>query len=99
MTDATSVIETFGKIAGVGGLALGVAFFVFRDVIAKNIFPSLTKTQAYRLLRLIVVFAFVVAVVGMVLWTNPTLVIGSGNTTVDARSAKDSNIRIAPSKP
>jgi hypothetical protein len=62
------ILETAGQIAGLGGLALGVLLLVFRQIIAKAIFPTLTKGHAYRLLRLMTVLVFVVAIVGMGAW-------------------------------
>ena len=64
----TSLIETFGKVAGIGGLGLGVALLVFRDVIAKNIFPSLTREQSYQLLRMIIVLTFALGLSGIAAW-------------------------------
>ncbi len=64
----TELIKTVGKIAGIGGLALGVLLIVFREIIRKKIFPQLTKEQAYKLLVLIVVFVFIMAIVGIVAW-------------------------------
>jgi hypothetical protein len=62
------ILETAGQIAGLGGLALGVLLLVFRQIIAKAIFPTLTKGHAYRLLRLMTVLVFVVAIVGIGAW-------------------------------
>lgn len=63
-----SQLETFGQIAGIGGLALGVLLLVFREVIRKNVFPSLTREQAYNILKLIIVLTFIVALVGIAAW-------------------------------
>lgn len=65
--DAT-LLETLGKIAGVGGISLGLVVLVFRDVIRKNIFPSLTKAQAYKVIRQTVWLTFVLATIGLVSW-------------------------------
>jgi hypothetical protein len=64
----TGILETVGKVAGIGGIALGVFLLLFRDVIRKSIFPQLTKAQAYSLLRLIVVLVFLVAIAGLGAW-------------------------------
>lgn len=75
----SSILKIAGQIAGIGGLALGVLLLIFRDVIRKNIFPTLTKEQAYRLIRLIVILAFAIAVFGILAWvytsklTSPSL--------------------------
>lgn len=64
----TSFFETIGKIAGIGGIALGVFLLLFREVIRKNIFPNLTKPQAYKLFRLIVILVWTIALSGIVAW-------------------------------
>lgn len=64
----TSILKVVGQIAGIGGIALGVFLLIFRDIIRKNIFPTLTKEQAYRLIRLMVVLAFITAVIGVSAW-------------------------------
>lgn len=40
-------IKDWGLIAGIGGIALGVFLILFREVIRKNIFPQLTKSQGF----------------------------------------------------
>lgn len=66
---ADSILETVGKIAGIGGLALGVFLLLFRDIIRKIVFPSFTKQQAYRFLRLIAVLVWTMAIAGLMAWT------------------------------
>jgi hypothetical protein len=41
---------------------------VFRDIIRKNIFPKLPAAEAYRLLRLITVAVWSVAIAGIAAW-------------------------------
>jgi len=43
-----STVEIFAKYAGLGGLALGIFLFLFRDIIRKNVFSQLTKIQSYK---------------------------------------------------
>ena len=52
MTESVSIVELVGKIAGIGGLSLGVFFLLFREVIRKNIFQNLTKEQGYKIMGL-----------------------------------------------
>jgi hypothetical protein len=59
------ILSIVGKIAGIGGLAIGMIILIFKDIIAKNIFPTLTKTQAYSLLKLIIIFSFFIAIFGI----------------------------------
>jgi hypothetical protein len=64
----TSVLKVVGQVAGIGGIALGVLLLVFREVIRKNIFGTLTRDQSYQLIRLIIILTFAIAVVGIVAW-------------------------------
>jgi hypothetical protein len=58
-------LKTLGAIAGIGGIALGVVVLIFKEVIRKEIFPKLTKTQSYKLLNNIVILTFVTGVLGV----------------------------------
>jgi hypothetical protein len=62
------ILKIVGQVAGIGGLALGVFLILFRDVIRKNIFPRLNEVQAYRLLIVIVILVWSIAIVGIVAW-------------------------------
>jgi hypothetical protein len=62
-------LKVVGQVAGIGGLALGTFLLLFRDIIRKSIFPSLTKEQAYRLLLLIVILIWSIAICGIAAWT------------------------------
>jgi hypothetical protein len=62
------LLKTLGEILGIGGLALGIFFLLFREIIRKSIFPTLKKDDAYRLLRLISVLIWSVAVIGIGAW-------------------------------
>jgi nitrate reductase gamma subunit len=68
-----TILETVGKIAGLGGLALGVFLLLFRDVIRKKIFPNLTRSQAFRLLMLVLVLVWSVALAGIAAWVYVTV--------------------------
>ncbi len=64
----STLLETLGAIAGIGGIALGVLLLLFRDVIRKNIFPNLTRDQGYRIIRLFLILTFLIALAGIVAW-------------------------------
>lgn len=55
-------------IAGVAGVALAVFLRVFRDILAKDVFPRLSKEHSYRLLRLLSILAWSVALAGIGAW-------------------------------
>jgi hypothetical protein len=64
----TELIKTVGQVAGIGGVALGVFLLLFRDLIRKQIFPMLAKREGYRLLRLVAVLIWSVALAGIGAW-------------------------------
>ena len=102
----TELLKVVGQVAGIGGLALGVFLLLFREVIRKRIFPMLPPAQAYRLLRLIIVAVWSVAIVGIAAWVyvgqGPTRAVSADNggvaiggdvsgSTVDNAGGGDTN--------
>jgi hypothetical protein len=75
------LFTTLGGIAGIGGVALGIVFLLFRDVIARSIFPKLTQAQGYKLLGLLTVAVWSIGVIGVLVWAFPP---GSQHTHVEA---------------
>ena len=55
---------------GLAGLALAAMLWLYRDIVAKNIFPTLTKTQAFRLLVLIALLFWSVAMAAVFVSVN-----------------------------
>ena len=100
------MLTTVGQIAGFGGLALGVFLLLFRDIIRKQIFPQLTKKDAYRLLRLISICVFLIAALGIGAWvwteTQATVVggdqIDSNCSAVNRGSVEGAQISVACAK-
>ena len=62
------LLKTLGQVLGIGGVALGIFFLLFREIVRKSIFPTLKKEDAYRLLRLISVLIWSVGVIGIGAW-------------------------------
>jgi hypothetical protein len=62
------LLKSLGQALGIGGVALGVFFLLFREMVRKSIFPKLDKMYAYRLLRLITISIWSVAVLGVGVW-------------------------------
>jgi hypothetical protein len=81
-----NLLVELGKVAGLAGIAIGAAVLVFRDVIRKRIFPRLPPEHAYRLLRIIVIATWSIAILGIVVWQMPVIVAGSGNTVITGSS-------------
>lgn len=76
----TNLLKVVGQIAGIGGISLGVFLLLFRDIIQKKIFPQLTKQQAFRLLILlsILIWSVALAGIGAWVWSNSS----SGSTNI-----------------
>jgi hypothetical protein len=61
-------IKIFGQVAGIGGLALGVFFYLFREIIRRNFFSKLTKRHSYDIIRLMLILIWSIAIVGIIAW-------------------------------
>ncbi len=72
------VIEIMGKIAGIGGLALGTFLLLFRDVIRRSIFANLNRDQSYKLIRLILILVWSIALAGIAAWLMAPLISQTG---------------------
>jgi hypothetical protein len=92
------LLETVGKVAGIGGIAVGVLLLLFRDIVRKNIFPKLAPKDAYRLLSQLTVFIFVVAIAGIAAWVfvemQPEAVAPSAAVEAGQNVAADGNINV-----
>jgi|GEM_PF-4919838 len=68
MSTDLDLLQRFGQIAGIAGISVGVLLVLFRDIIRKEIFPRLTKAQGFRVLTLIIITVWSVALVGVGAW-------------------------------
>lgn len=62
------LLEKLGKIAGIAGISIGAIVIIFSSIIQKKIFPGLTKEQGYRIIKMIIITASVLAVIGIGAW-------------------------------
>jgi hypothetical protein len=62
------LLETLGKVAGIGGIALGIMLLVFRETLSKAVLPRLSRQQAHGILTLSLVLDWSVAVLGIGAW-------------------------------
>lgn len=84
------LLTAVGTIAGIGGLALGIFLILFREIIRKQIFPALTKNQAYKLIILISLLVWSLSIAGIIAWVINT-------DKADSKIAKQAyNIDITP---
>lgn len=67
----SGLLPALGKIAGVGGIALGVYVILFQDFIRQRFFPEhFPVTEGYNLLLLFMFFTFGIAIAGLSVWAN-----------------------------
>lgn len=64
-----NLLATLGKIAGVGGIALGVLLVLFRGFIEQSL-GHVDHAEAARLLQMFLLFTFAIAVIGLVIWAS-----------------------------
>ena len=62
------LLENLGKIAGIAGISVGALVLIFGGIIRKNIFPGMTKEQGFRVIRMMIIAASVLAVFGIGAW-------------------------------
>lgn len=90
-----SLLEKIGQIAGIGGLALGIFLLIFREVLRKNIFPSLNRQQAYNIIKLVLILTFLIAIFGITAWLwSETIKNGKDSETTTSINEQGSYRRI-----
>jgi hypothetical protein len=73
-----SSLEALGKVAGIGGIAVGAVVLLVRPLIEQM--STLPKRQRAPTFRLIAIGAFAIGAIGIVVWLGSNL--GGHNTTV-----------------
>lgn len=73
-----AIFKTLGETAGLAGLAIGMILLLYREIVRKNVFPALSKRDAYRLLRAIAILSWSLAIVGVLCW--------AWSTSIDRRT-------------
>jgi hypothetical protein len=95
-----SQLESLGKVAGIGGIAIGAVVLLIRAIIDKT--SSMPAKQRASMLRLLAIGAFSVGAMGIVAWAvngwsggphastrgnDSPAVIGGGNVTIGPASS------------
>lgn len=83
------LLSSLGKVAGLGGIALGVFLLLFRGVLEKDFLPKagLEPAQAYAIILSLMIFTFGIAGLGLIAWlisraTNPKAPIPASTLSV-----------------
>ncbi|MRE39452.1 hypothetical protein GIJ60_11595 [Klebsiella quasipneumoniae] len=63
-----TVFETVGKFAGIGGVAILAAMYVFKDVIKKIAIDTIGADNAYKLARLLLCLFTFISITGITAW-------------------------------
>ncbi len=61
-------IVSFGRIAGIAGISVGVLLVLFRDFIRKQIFSNLGPKHSFQILVIFLVLVWSVALAGIAAW-------------------------------
>lgn len=61
-------LGAIAKFAGVAGLAIFAVTGVFREFIRAKFLPDLKKDDAYKLIRLALIFTFLIGIIGIISW-------------------------------
>lgn len=64
----STLLESLGKIAGIGGISLGVFLLLFRKLLEKIIVPGLTKAHWFKVIVIFMVLVWSVAILGIGAW-------------------------------
>ena len=64
----TELIKQVGAVAGIGGISLAVFLLLARAILKRDIFPTLNKVQAFRILRWLIVLSFILSFSGIIAW-------------------------------
>jgi hypothetical protein len=73
-----------GKVAGIGGIALGVVAILLKDVLSNRVFQGLPPERAYQLLFVITIGLFVLGALGILAWVLAKRAASSGAAKVHA---------------
>ncbi|WP_137009476.1 hypothetical protein [Aquitalea aquatilis] len=90
-------LESISHIAAPAGLSIGTFLYILRDVVAKNIFPNLTKQQAFRIILFVVFSAWTMGLASIAAWVYVTVSNSSGTTTIQSINQQQSSSAISAS--
>ena len=66
----TKLLTSLGKIAGIGGIALGVLLLVYKYLLGTHFIPpeGLSSGQAEGVIRILLILTFGIAALGLIAW-------------------------------
>jgi len=64
----STLLESLGQIAGIGGIALGVFLLLFRKLLETIVVPGLTKVHWFKVIITFMVLVWSVAIIGIGSW-------------------------------
>ena len=67
ITDVIPIKEVLA-VTGIAGLILSIVFYLFRDIIQKNIFPKLTKEQSFKIIITIIIILGLYGLLGIAIY-------------------------------
>jgi len=64
----STLLESLGQIAGIGGIALGVFLLLFRKLLETIVVPGLTKAHWFKVIITFMILVWSVAILGIGAW-------------------------------
>src|SRR5712691_11562162 len=66
----SKILSSLGKVAGLGGIALGVFLLIFQGVLQKQFLPQagLGSAQAFAVILALMILTFGIAGIGVLAW-------------------------------
>lgn len=61
-------LSQLGKIAGIAGICVGAMVIIFSGLLKNTVFKGMSQQHSYRIVRLIVMFAGIMAIAGLGSW-------------------------------
>jgi len=63
-----NLFKMFGQVAGIGGIALGIFLYLFKDLLKKIKVPGLKREQWFKVIIIFMVLVWLLAIIGIGAW-------------------------------
>lgn len=97
MVDLPELLRVTAPYAALGGISIALVIWLFQNIIARDIFPQLSRLQAYRILRLVILLSFVLGMAGLGAWVYERNIRPDIGNSGNASAAKESENSIQDS--
>lgn len=78
------MLAKLAELLGVSGVIVGVYYLIYKQILSLNIFPTLTRKQAFRLILVMSVLTWLLAVLWLFDGLGLNVIVGDNNV-IDSR--------------